>query len=204
MQAFGKAYRIILFLLVLFALSFIAYSQTTKLEYRIIRKSNEIGSLVFTRDQLAGKTVLKIESIIKTRFVFLVSINAIEESIYENGIMVSSYLYRKMNGSEKLNKKTWLDGQQYVINKGHHYELFKTYPIHFNLICLYQQEPQYVYNVYSDNFQKFLPVQKLGDHHYRVDFPDGNYNEYYYINGICARVEAHHGLYQVTMQLKNK
>src|SRR5690606_9041769 len=105
------------------------------------RKGREIGSLIFTQEQTAGKTMLKIESTIKAQVVFLFTIKALEEATYENGIMTSSFLYRKMNGKEKLNKKTWLTGRNYIITKGNRSETFDNYPIRYNMSCLFSQEP---------------------------------------------------------------
>lgn len=197
-----KAGFIIFLCLVLLGISIAARSQQSRLDYLVTRKGREIGSLIFTQEQTAGKTLLKIESTIKAQVVFLFTIKALEEATYENGIMTSSFLYRKMNGTEKLNKKTRLTGRNYVITKGNRSETFDNYPIRYNMSCLFSQEPVTVTKVYSDNFQRFLTIQQLGAHHYRIDFPDGNHNEYHYVNGVCARMEVKHGLYNVTMQLR--
>ena len=193
---------IIFLCLVLLGISIAARSQQSRLDYLVTRKGREIGSLIFTQEQTAGKTMLKIESTIKAQVVFLFTIKALEEATYENGFMTSSFLYRKMNGKEKLNKKTWLTGRNYIITKGNRSETFDNYPIRYNMSCLFSQEPVTFTKVYSDNFQRFLNIQQLGAHHYRIDFPDGNHNEYYYVNGVCSRMEVKHGIYNVTMQLR--
>jgi hypothetical protein len=74
--------------------------------------------------------------------------------------------------------------------------------IYYNMVCLYTQEPVSVNQVYSDKFQKFLPIQILGKQHYKIDFPDGNSNQYYYQNGICRRIESNNTLFPVVMELK--
>lgn len=196
--------RIILLFVVLLLISHFALTQSTNLEYSIKRKGSEIGTMLFSQHITGNKTFFKIESHIKARLVFLMTVKAIEEAIYENGILTWSFMYRKMNGTEKINKKTMLSGSNYVITKGRQSEKLNAYPIRYNMICLYLQEPVTISKVYSDNFQQFLAIQKLGDHHYKIDFPDGNYNEYHYSNGLCSKVEVHHRFYSSTIELKTK
>lgn len=199
-----NASRIILLFIVLLLISHFALPQSTHLEYSIKRKGSEIGTMLFSQHVSGNKTSFKIESHIKARLVFLMTVKAIEEAIYENGILTWSFMYRKMNGTEKVNKKTMLSGSNYVITKGRQSEKLNAYPINYNMICLYLQEPVTVSKVYSDNFQQFLAIQKLGDHHYKINFPDGNYNEYHYSNGLCSKVEVHHRFYSSTIELKTK
>ena len=78
-----------------------------------------------------------------------------------------------------------------------------SYPISYNMICLYAKEPVGVPIVYSDKFQQFLDILPVGDRHYRVRFPDGNYNEYFYKDGLCTRVEIHHRLFRSSFELQN-
>ncbi len=199
-----NASRIILLFIVMLLISHFALPQRINLEYSIKRKGSEIGTLLFSQHVSGNKTSFKIESHIKARLVFLMTVKAIEEAIYENGILTWSFMYRKMNGTEKVNKKTRLSGSNYVITKGRQSETLNAYPINYNMICLYLQEPVTISKVYSDNFQRFLAIQKLGDHHYKIDFPDGNYNVYRYNNGLCSKVEVHHQFYNSTIELKTK
>ncbi|MGZ8541117.1 MAG: DUF6134 family protein, partial [Chitinophagaceae bacterium] len=126
-----------------------------------------------------------------------------EEAVYENGIMTWSTVYQKLNGNERVNKKTKLNGNNYIVTTGQQSEAISLYPIRFNMICLYINEPVNISKIYSDNFQRFLNIQTLGDHHYKIRFPDGNYNEYHYRNGLCTKIEVHHRLYRSSFELKN-
>lgn len=195
--------RIVLLFILLLLLSHFSWSQNTRLEYSIKRRGSEIGTMSFSQQLSGDKTAFKIESTIKARLVFLITIKALEEAIYENGIMTWSFLYRKMNDAEKLNKKTQLAGNSYLVTRGRQQEKMNNFPIRYSMICLYLREPVTETKVYSDNFQTFLDIKKLGDHHYKIDFPDGNYNEYHYRNGLCSKVEVNHKLYRSTIELKN-
>ena len=117
--------------------------------------------------------------------------------------MTWSSVFRKLNGTVKADKKTKANGNVYTIYKGNKTETLTNYPIRYNMLSIYVVEPAQVSTVYSDNFQQHINIQKIADHHYKIKFPDGNYNEYFYTNGICARVEIHHSLYRATIELKS-
>lgn len=204
MTTLRKASRLIFLFIVLILISFFAYPQHTNLEYSIKRKGREIGTMSFTQQLSGNKTVLKIESELKTRFIVSITAKALEETVYEKGIMIWSTVYQKINGSDRVNKQTRLTEGNYVVTKGQQSETISSHPIHFNMICLYGKEPMNITKIYSDNFQRLLDIQILGDHHYKIAFPDGNYNEYYYSNGLCLKVEVHHRLYRSSLELKNK
>ena len=197
-----RSVRIALLCVVFIMIAVFAFSQDRKLEYQIKRKGDVVGTVMFTEASAGNKIMRRMQSEVKTRFVFLFTARAQEESIYENGIMVWSSIYRKLNGSEKVNKKTQASGESYVVYRGDKTELLKNYPIRNNMLCLYTNEPVSYSKVYSDNFQQFLDIQKIGTDHYKIELPDGNYNEYFYSNGLCSRVEIHHTMYSATIELK--
>jgi hypothetical protein len=144
------------------------------------------------------------ESDVKTRFVFTFTAHASEEAVYNNGILLRSSIYRRLNDSEKANKQHQVtDNRQYLIRTGKRSELTKTYPITYNMLSLYSKEPENISKVYSDNFQTFLAIEKVASHKYKITLPDGNYNYYYYKNGILNLVEVHHSFYSANIILIN-
>lgn len=179
-----------------------AISQEKKLEYQIKRNGGVVGNIRFTQSSSGNRTTLKLESEVKTRLIFLFTAKAQEEAIFDNGIMTWSSIFRKLNGNVKADRKTKAAGNSYTIYKGEKTEAQNSYPIRYTMLSMYLAEPVAVAKVYSDNFQQFLDIQKLGEHHYKIKFPDGNFSEYFYQNGICLKVEVHHSLYSATIQLK--
>jgi hypothetical protein len=199
---FRKASRIALLFILFILIGCFAWSQSSQSEYIIKRKGQKIGIISFSQHHSGYKKVFRMESKIKTRFLFLFTATGQEESVYENGIMTFSSIYQRLNGNERMNKKTRLMGKNYVITKGEKTETMSSYPIFFNMICLYASEPVNISKIYSDSFQQFLDIQSIRDHHYKISFPDGNYNEYYYTNGVCTKVEVHHKFYRSSFELK--
>ncbi len=201
-KTIGRIGRIIVLLIVFIAAAHLVVAQERKLDYVIKRKGNEVGTLSFTQYAAGNKTRLKMESVVRTRFILLFTAKAKEESIYENGVLTWSSIYRKMNGNEKANKRTTLAGTGYVIRKGEKTETLSNYPIRYNMLSLYVQEPVNNWKVYSDNFQEFLNIETVAAHHYKIRFPDGNSSEYFYRNGICVKVKLNHSLYSASIELK--
>ncbi len=108
-----------------------------------------------------------------------------------------------MNGDEKANKQHRADNGQYIIYKGKKSEVMKTYPITYTMLSLYSREPENIGKVYSDNYETFLAIQKTDAHKYKITLPDGNYNYYYYKDGVLKLVEVHHSLYTANIVLVN-
>jgi len=187
----------------LLLLAFNGHSQTQSLNYQIIRNGNKVGSLHFTQATIAGMSYLKLESEVKTKFIFTFTVSAKEEAVYSNGVMLRSSIYRQMNGNEKANKQHLATNNQYIIHAGKNSEVKKNYPITYNMLSLYSMEPLNVDKVYSDIFETFLAIQKTGEHRYRITLPDGNYNNYYYKQGVLNLVEVRSSLYSANIVLAN-
>ena len=79
----------------------------------------------------------------------------------------------------------------------------KTYPVNYNMLSLYSREPENIDHVYSDDYETFLAIQKTDAHKYKISLADGNYNYYYYKDGVLNLVEVHHSLYTANIVLVN-
>ncbi|HET9745325.1 MAG TPA: DUF6134 family protein [Chitinophagaceae bacterium] len=190
-------------LVALLTLALSTQAQQKKFEYAIKRNGDQVGTIHFTQGVTGNRTVLTMESEVNTRFIFSFKARAKEEAIYDNGIMTWSSIYRKLNGNVKVDKKTKANGNTYTVYKGSKTETLNNYPIRYNMLSVYVAEPVNITQVYSDNFQQQVTIQKVADHHYKIKFPDGNYSEYFYTNGVCSKVEIHHTLYRATIELKS-
>jgi hypothetical protein len=180
-----------------------AFSQNKSLNYQIVRNGNKVGTLRFSETTSAGIDYLKMESDVKTRFIFTFVAHALEEAVYCNGVLLRSSIYRQLNGNEKANKQHQADNRQYIVHKGKETEVLKNFPITYNMLSLYSREPESISKVYSDNFETFLAIQQPEPHKYKVTLPDGNYNYYYYKNGILSQIEVHHSMYSANIILMN-
>lgn len=192
-----------LFLIVSIVVGNSAFCQEKKLHYEIIRNGNVVGNVAVAQKISGNRITMTLNSEVNTRFIFNFKAVAKEESVYENGILIWSTIYRKLNGTVKADKKTKASGNEYTIQKGNKSEKLDNYPIRFNMLCTYMTEPVTINKIYSDNFQIELEIIKIGVHHYKIKFPDGNSNEYFYSNGICSKILINHSLYSATIELKS-
>jgi len=198
----AKIGGILLFIIsLLFVLK--GHTQTRSLNYQIVRNGDKVGTLHFSETISSEMDYLKMESDVKTRFIFSFKAHASEEAVYYHGVLLRSSIFRQLNGNEKVNKQHQADNRQYIIHKGNNSIITKNYPITYNMLSLYSKEPESIKSVYSDNFEDFIVIEKEGAHTYRVTLPDGNYNNYYYKNGILIEVDVHHSLYSASILLMN-
>ena len=196
-----KSSRIVALIIIFLTLGNLLTAQESRLEYVIKRNGSDIGNMSLVRKNSGENIVYTLQSEIRTRFIFLITASGLEEAVFNKGVLISSRVYRKMNGSEKANKKMTLSGASYVITKGSKSEILGNDLIRFTMLNLYDREPENIRAVYSDNFQEMLNIIQVAPHHYKIHFPDGNYSEYYYRNGICNTIMVHHSLYTISFEL---
>ncbi|MEO7211812.1 DUF6134 family protein [Mucilaginibacter sp.] len=193
-----KTAAVLMLLLALSAPTF-AQEQTTK--YNVLHSGKVVGHLDLYQKRSGENLYLRMISEVKMRFIFSIRVNCNEESSFQNGRLVSSHVLRNVNGKEKANRQTTAIGNAYQTLAEGKSGSVKQKDISANLMLLYTHEPADNAQVYSDNFQQFLKVKQTGSHVYRIDLPDGSYNYYTYANGICSKVDIHHSLYTIQIQL---
>jgi hypothetical protein len=187
----------------LLLLSNLLLAQDKKLVYQVFRNGTQIGNLVLQETKTGEKTHFKLHSEITTRVIFKISAKGTEEAEFEKGVLRNSSFTQTVNGKEKVNKQTSHKGTHYIVSNNGKETRISQASIAYNMICLYTMEPLNRLKIYSDKFSSFLSITKIKDHHYKIKFPDGNYNEYIYENGICKSIVVESSLYSVTMELKN-
>jgi hypothetical protein len=194
--------RLISISVALLLFAFHLSAQGRKLTYNVVRNGKVIGTLDFVESISNNSIHFNLNSEVKTRFVFTFTVTAKEESIYKDGILIYSSIYRNFNGNVKIDRQMRFEGGVYhVSNKGEATQM-KIDPIHYNFHGLYLFEPKQLSLVFSDNFGKYMTIIKMPDNKYKVNLPDGNYNYYYYKDGICQKVEMFTSLYTAQMVLK--
>jgi hypothetical protein len=180
---------------------FSAYGQEKTFNYAIKRGGSVIGSLQLLSKDSGAIRILKLKSAVKTSMILSIDVTAREEAFYQNGIMYYSLVYRNVNGDVKVNKTHRLSGKKYLVSQHGKTESTSVFPIKHNILSLYLSEPVGLNEVYSDNHQRMLKIEKTGPHVYKVRLPEGNSQNYYYRNGVCNRIEVNNTLYTIVMEL---
>jgi predicted PurR-regulated permease PerM len=188
--------------IVLLLFSFSLHAQVQTREYNVSYKGDNVGNMEFYQNKTGDNVYMKMVSNVEMNFIVNVKVNTEEESFFQNGKLIYSNVSRKVNGKEKVNKQTKASGDTYQTSSDGKPGSLSNKFIDYNLILLYSNEPVNVQIVYSDNFQQFLHIQKVSEHKYKIDLPDGNYNYYSFLNGICSNVEVHHTFYTIQITLK--
>ena len=194
--------RLMVLLLLAMGCTIPAHTQTKHFTYNIRQNGKAVGTLHVKEATAKGKVSYHAQSHVQTRFLISFDIKAVEEAHFENNILVASSIRRTMNGSEKKDQSILLQGNRYVVTNDNEKEVMSIYPIRHTLLTLYLNEPIHYTQIFSDVFKRLLPVQKIAAHHYKVHFPDGNYNEFFYQRGVCTKIIIHNTLYKAVLELK--
>lgn len=189
------------FVVLFFLFAAVSQAQEKTVNYNVLRNGAVIGQMQFYQNNNNGEVFLKISSEVKTRLIFGINVKTEEGSHFKNGKLISSYVKRHVNGKEKANKTTQFIDSNYKISDENKKGEIKQHYINYNLMLLYSKEPVSEDKVYSDSFQQFLTIKKTDNHTYRIVLPDGNYNDYHFLNGICQKVELHHSLFTINIQI---
>ncbi|MEO5999091.1 MAG: DUF6134 family protein [Chitinophagaceae bacterium] len=187
---------------ILLSLLVFTISAQEPLTYDITYKGDNVGSMRMFQKKSGNSVFIKMVSSAQLRFIFSIKILSEEESVFKDGKLVYSMIKRNVNGKENTNKLTKASGDLYQTSSGGEKNINKDILIDYNLHLLYIYEPVNIKKVYSDNFQQFVPIQRIGAHQYKIPLPDGNYNYYSFENGICSKVEVHTTLYSIQIKLK--
>ncbi|MEO5500924.1 MAG: DUF6134 family protein [Ginsengibacter sp.] len=186
-------------------LSFYFYSpaQERKLQYDVTRNGNVIGYLNVTEKTKGNIVFLELKSEVKTRLLlFSYSSKVIEDVIFEDGMMIFSFYYRKENGKQTSVEARKTDGNFIVTENGRkslqHYK-----PVLNNILQLYCNSPGMDTKKYSNISQQFLDIKRVAENRYRLTLPDGNYNYYNYKNGKCTQVDVERTLFTIHFVLRN-
>lgn len=193
----SKKYTAVLFFLFVITSS----AQEKTVHYNVLRNGTVIGQMQFYQKTNNDEIFLKISSQVKTQFIFGINVKTEEGSYFKNGKLMSSYVKRQVNGKEKAYKTTQLINSNYNTLAENKKGQIKEQYIDYNLMLLYSREPVSQNQVYSDSFQQFLAIKKTDLHSYRIVLPDGNYNDYHFQNGLCQKVELHHSLFTINIQI---
>lgn len=195
-----KTDRILLLLLALLLHNAMA-AQQNNLQYAINRNGKKVGDLRFQQEKSGGRTTYSIQSQVKVTLILSIDVQASEQSVYENDVLQASSVVRHVNGREKANMQTRRSAGGLVVTKDGRQRELKNYSVKYNTHSLYTTEPLRFTNVFSDSYHRFIPIVKLADRHYKITFPDGNSNEYFYENGICRKVKVKSQLFDAEFVL---
>lgn len=188
-------------IVLLFLIPVISKSQPLRLRYKIVQGGDTMGWLILDKNVTKDSSSLSMISQIKKRILFLVTVLAKESAVYKNGQLVYSSQFRKTNDETKVDKQTKFIAGRYVVTEDGELQNLSYSFIGSNLLSLYFHEPVGITTVYCDKQSCFVDVTKTNDGGYKVKFPDGNSNCFYYANGVCTKILISHTFYSAQIIL---
>jgi hypothetical protein len=170
--------------------------------YYDVRHNDKISGRVWvtkTTDQ--GVTRMRIESDFILQPFFSIAIKSVEEATFSNGIMTFSSIDRKVNGKQKVKQQLLANGQAYQWS-GRDMRDAPQFPIRYSVVSLYFDEPIDQQTVFSAAQGRKVPISQVKKGVYRLNLPNGNFNYYSYVDGVCTLIEIHHSLFQIQFVLR--
>ena len=179
-------------------------AQESIFEYEVIRNNKVIGHTLVTAIKKPGRVTYKVAADISVSFIKDFKAVSEEETVFENGIMTSSFFNRSLNGEIKGKRKTQRIDSVYQIAEDGTKSFHKLGKINLTISSLYLNEPINTKRIYSDNHQQWLNLTEIKSHSYRLDLPDGNHTLYHFENGICVRIDIYQTFFNARLLLVNK
>lgn len=204
---FLKARFLILFISMLVILLLIipisSRAQHQQLNYKVIRNDIPIGWMRLEKTTTGNRSTMLLVSEIKAWIIILMNVSAKESSFFENGRLIYSSQFRTKNGTTKVNKQTRFVDDQYEVSENGEKARLSYHFIGTNLLSLYFIEPIGINFVYCDKQEAFVPIKKSDDGGYKIKFPDGNSNCYYYSGGVCTKIKVNTSFYSADIILNH-
>lgn len=166
-----------------------AQIQSDTLKYDIFIDDDIIGELIVAKDVSADlSTRYTVKSNVDYRILFSFHISFdYETSLNPAGIFNSSSFKYVMNDDVK--EENWIScsNNECFVYEGDEISKVINQPNEMTAIQLYFNEPDFGEMVFSERFCDKYLVEKE-DTGYKIDFPGGSTNHYFYENGICNRI----------------
>ncbi|MFN1218758.1 DUF6134 family protein [Chryseobacterium kwangjuense] len=160
------------------------------LNYSIIKDDKTIGNIRVERSSKDDVTQYLFESRAKVKILYSIEIYDKMDVTFKQNILRQAKLYRTMNGKLKVNNAAIWNGNSYNLSDKDGDNGFLKQSIFCSTASLYFNEPGNIKSVFSEKFQKMIPIQKIDSRKYRISLPNGNTTTYTYSSGICTLVEA--------------
>lgn len=144
--------------------------------------------MTVNRTASENRIYYEIESKVTFRLLFSFVVDYESTSEYKYGQLIKEYTHNELNGNTQKKSTIWWDGSKYTLDlDGSRINMDK--PIEYSVAAIYYEEPEHKKKVYSPQFGKYLTFERLREHVYELESPDGR-NEYYYTNGVCTEVKV--------------
>lgn len=164
----------------------LALGQTV--HYNVVKGSKKLGDMTVKRSLSENEVRYEIESKVVFKILFSFTIDYESTSEYKYGRLIKEYTHNQLNSSTQKKSTIWFDGEKYTLDLNGSRSTIRD-KITYSVATIYFEEPKNGQQVFSPQFGEYLTFEKVGDHQYEMESPDGT-NLYTYTNGICSEVKV--------------
>lgn len=177
---------------ILFSLFFllVIVCEADNLTYTVMHDKKPVGQINISRIIQNDLTQIKFESNVVVNMLFTIKVYDKMDVTFKGNQLINSYLYRTLNGRVRVKNYAVWNGKSYTQTDKDDEKSTISHLIYFTTASLYYQEPLGHQHVYSEKFQKMIPIKQTGSKRYLLQLPNGNKVYYSYQNGVCSLVEA--------------
>lgn len=173
------------------------------LEYAIIENKAEIGKMIVSRIASASKTEYVLTSEARKRIIVLIDLYEKHTQTSINNVVRYASAYRSVNGKQKLSKNIRFTDSTCVVKNDNVEKTYRIKPPVHSVLSIYFSEPENIKEVYSDNKERMLSIQKVNNRMYKLLMPDSDKAFYYYNEkGLCVKEVVDKDLYKLEFVLR--
>ena len=192
-----KCLYVLLFLLVSFTSVKHEPESSEMIRFDIVKKSKVIGFIDLQKSKSTETTTYRISSEVNTKILLDFKAKSNETYVFKNDTLIYSSIYRTINDRVKVDQSLAYKKGNYLLTHKKGHEVIDRDIIKFNLIQMYLEEPEHLEYVYCDKLNRYLKIDKIENHSYKITFPNKSYNIFKYEDGKCVLVEAVGAFYKV-------
>ncbi len=156
--------------------------------YEVVKGSKKLGDMTVKRMISDNQINYEIQSKVTFRILFSFTVDYESTSEYKYGQLIKEYTHNKLNGSTQKKSTIWFDGNNYTLDLNGSRSSIND-DIKYSVAAIYFEEPKDGQKVFSPQFGEYLTFNKIDEHRYEMESPDG-INLYTYTNGICSEVKV--------------
>ena len=158
------------------------------LHYEVVKGTKKLGDMTVERKSYNNTIDYYIQSKVVFRILFSFTVDYESRSQYVNNELERESTINKLNGNVQKSSVIVRNGEDYLHTQNE-ITTPQDGPIDYSVATIYFNEPTPNQQVYSPQFGSYLTFEKIGDHQYKMESPDGT-NIYTYMNGICVEVKV--------------
>ncbi|MBD3906463.1 hypothetical protein NAL32_17350 [Chryseobacterium sp. Ch-15] len=175
--------------------------QTVTQYYDVIHNDKIVGSTMINRVGDEKKFIINLKMTADISFfINRVVIVGKENAVFENSVLKSGSVFRKVNDKVKTDNWIKFDNNRYMLYDGNLLSYLSTGEIRNNMLSLFFNEPVNLKKVYSDNQQKLVELKVSSTNTYSVPGKNQSLTTFVYKDGKCSQVILKNSL--ITLMFK--